>query len=514
MSSKVFSTVLLGLDAQIIEIEVEVSYGLRRFEIVGLPDKAVQEARERVAAAIKCSGFQSPYHQPFRVLVALAPADLKKEGSLYDLPIALGFLLATKQIKFDWQDKILLGELSLDGKLRPIKGALLAVLAARENNFKEVVLPKLNAPEAALVSALDKSLTKKEKIKIIGTESLKETIKYLMAEKEIPPLEIKVEDFLAKADYPFDLGWIRGQEYAKRALEIVAAGGHNLLMQGPPGTGKTLLAKAIPSILPRLSFEEILEVSKIYSAAGLLKEKPLINLRPFRSPHHTSSEAALIGGGNPPRPGEITLANRGVLFLDEFPEFHRDVLESLRQPLEEGKITVLRAKHSLTLPARFTLVAASNPCPCGYYQDPDKKCGCTPSQIQKYKRKLSGPLMDRIDLFIEVPQIKYEKLIAPDEENSSQIIREKVEKAREIQRKRFSGELTNSEMELPKIKKYCQPDLRSQALLKAYVDSGKLSARGYHRVLKVARTIADLEESENILYDHLAEALMYRVREN
>ena len=295
-------------------------------------------------------------------------------------------------------------------------------------------------------------------------------------------------------------------------------------MQGPPGAGKTLLAKAIPSILPPLSFEESLEVTKIYSVAGFLEsEKPLISFRPFRSPHHTSSEVALIGGGNPPRPGEITLAHRGVLFLDEFPEFHRDVLESLRQPIEEGKITILRAKHSLTLPAHFTLVAAANPCPCGYYRDPERKCNCTSSQIQKYKRKLSGPLMDRVDLFIEVPPIKYEKLTAPDEENCSERIRMRVEKARKIQEERFKddnpsissgrGILVNSEIEIPKIKKYCQIDFKSQNLLRKYVDSGRLSARGYHRVLKLARTIADLENSEKILYDHLAEALMYRIRE-
>ena len=509
MSSKVFSGTVLGLDAQIIEVETDISYGLRCFNIVGLPDKAVEESKERVGAAIKSSILKSPHQQPHRVLVNLAPADLKKEGSFYDLPMALGYLAASKQIKFNPQGKIIIGELALDGKLRPIKGALALALLVKKMNFNEIILPKQNEKEASLI----------KNIKVIGVENLKETINYLEGKKNISPFLNNLEEISKEQSDTFSgLAFIKGQEYAKRGLEIAAAGNHNLLMVGPPGTGKTLLAKALPEILPPLSFEESLEVTKIYSIAGLLPEdRPLVQKRPFRSPHHTSSEAALLGGGSPPLPGEITLSHRGILFLDEFPEFHRDVLESLRQPIEEKIITVLRAKNRLTFPANFTLVAASNPCPCGNLNNPEKPCVCTPSQIQKYKRKLSGPLIDRIDVFVEVPALKYEKLTELDDENLGSFMRKRIKTAREIQKERFGSEkeiiMTNNEMPIAEIKKYCQVDEKSQAILKKFVNSGRLSARGYHRVLKMARTIADLEKQEKIYFDNVMEALMYRIKE-
>lgn len=509
MPVKIFSAALVGLDAQIVEAEIDASWGLRCFNIVGLPDKTIQESKERIGAAINSSKLKSPLSQPTRVLVNLAPAELKKEGALYDLPIALGYLLASGQAKFDPAGKMILGELSLKGDLRPAKGALIAASKALSCGFKEIILPKGNEKEAAVVKGL----------RVTGVKNLEEALGYLEGRIKISPAANSPEEILLaikNREENVDLSWIQGQESAKRALEICAAGGHNLLMEGPPGTGKTLLAKALASILPPLSSEEIIEVAKIYSAGGfLLGNGQISGARPFRSPHHTASGAALIGGGNPLLPGEISLAHRGVLFLDEFPEFHRDVLESLRQPLEEGNITVLRSNARVCLPARFTLVAAANPCPCGNFGNPEKPCSCAPGQVLKYQRKLSGPIIDRIDMFINVPQIKFDKLTAQEGEGQSLKAKIRVETARSVQKERFKNqkESLNSEITAPQIKEYCPLNESSKEIMKKMVDSGRLSARSYHKTLKVARTIADLDGSAEIKNSHLMEALMYRQRQ-
>jgi magnesium chelatase family protein len=508
MPAKVFSAATIGLGCLPIEVEVDMSPGLHLFQIVGLPDTAVNESKQRVSSAIKNSGASPPHHTNRRVIVNLAPADIKKEGPAYDLPIAVAYLLASEQLlATNIASKIFAGELSLEGKLRPISGILPIALMVRDRGFKELFVPQANAAEAALVKEID----------VFGLESLEQLFLHL-EQKEVlspqPPTEINLlfDEFESSAD----LAYIKGQEHAKRALEIAAAGHHNILMSGPPGTGKTLLARALPAILPPLSFEEALEVTKIFSIAGRLNtEKPVLTTRPFRSPHHTASAVALVGGGNHPKPGEITLSHRGVLFLDELPEFHRDVLEALRQPLEDGMITVSRATGSLDFPAQFMLVAAMNPCPCGHSTDPQKQCVCSPAQISKYKRRLSGPLMDRIDLHIEVPAIKYDKLATEKVGEESAQVRERIQAARQRQLERFTNEniKTNSEMNLQQMKKYCQLDNTGQEILKTAVNNLHLSARAYHRLLKISRTIADLAASAQIQAQHLAEALQYRPKE-
>lgn len=498
MSVKVFSSALIGLEARDIEVEVDFTPGLHSFSIVGLPDKAVEESKERVSSAVKNSGARPPQHHNRRLTVNLAPADLKKQGPGFDLAIAVGFLLASEQMKkIDTRDKIFIGELSLDGSLRRVNGVLPAAILAKKEN-KILVLPKANQKEAELV----------EDLKILPVENLKELLEKLEKGGESiigkGANEIFKNDEVPEVDFAF----IQGVEGPKRALQIAAAGGHNIFLMGSPGGGKTLLSRSLPTILPRMTKEEILEVTRIYSVAGLLpKEKPIMSERPFRSPHHSSSSVALIGGGTRVRPGEITLAHRGVLFLDEFPEFHRDVIEALRQPMEDGMVQVSRAEETIVFPARFTLVAAANPCPCGYLNDPQKACTCTSGQITRYRRKLSGPILDRIDIKIDVPRIGFEKLTAEERGEESETIRERIEKAREAQEERG---VVNSEMKIPQIKEYCKIDIISQDLLRNAMQRLNLSPRSYHKVLKVARTIADLEGKEQISRDHLAEAIKYQ----
>jgi magnesium chelatase family protein len=504
MPAKVYSASLVGLDAAPVEVEVDISGGLPKTIIVGLPDAAVQEAKERVKSAIKNSNAIFPRSH---VAINLAPADLPKNGTHFDLPIALSIMLNSGQILFDPADQMFLGELALDGNVRAVSGVLPMLLAAKQLGFKKVFVPAENSREASLVTGID----------IIPVRRLYDLVGYLQNLIKIEPVKpANWDEILKSPEDTFDLKLVKGQEAAKRALEIAAAGGHNVLLSGPPGTGKTLLAKALPSILPKPTVSEVLEITKIYSVAGLLNlNKNLVTVRPFRSPHHSSSSVALVGGGSSPRPGEISLAHRGVLFMDEFPEFTRSVLENLRQPLEDGVVTVARASATVAFPAQFTLVAAQNPCPCGYFSDPTKTCVCTPTQIAKYHKKISGPMLDRIDLHVEVGRVEYEKLTAESLGESSEDVQKRVQKARDIQTERFSGNdkiKTNSEMTIREIKEFCKLGEQEQSFMKTAVVKMYLSARSYHRILKLARTIADLEGSDVIAVNHLAEALQYRPR--
>lgn len=504
MIAKVISGATVGLESVPVEVEVNIeSHGFPAFKIVGLPDKAVEEAKERVRSALKNSSAEFPAR---RITVNLAPADLPKKGPAYDLPIALGILLANDQLRADVSDALILGELSLNGQLRHTPGVLPMALLARKYKFKKIFLPKINAKEASIVKG----------VQILPVKSIATLFEHFTRIKPIKPQPYtNFEDLLdVDEEVDFDLADVRGQEQAKRALEIAAAGGHNILMKGPPGAGKTLLARTIPSILPRLTADEALEVTKIYSITGNLPHnEPLVKHRPFRSPHHTTSRIGLIGGGSHPQPGEISLAHRGVLFLDEFPEYPRHVLESLRQPVEDGVVTISRALGTLTFPAKFILVAAQNPCPCGFSGDPKRRCICTQHQITKYKKRVSGPLLDRIDLHVEVPAVDHEKLTSEESVGeSSKTVRARAQAARERQEKRFEGtKLTcNAEMTAKNIKKYCGLDEEEQKFLRQAAVQMDLSARAYHRILKVARTIADLAGVEEIENSHLAEALQYR----